>query len=402
MRILYISGSIGLGHVWRDMAIAKELRRIKPAIDIVWMAEHPAVDVLWSMGERVLPDAEDMIDLGQTVDRMTKGYETNMTAFSMKWLSVFPRNARVILDAVKREGFDLVIGDEAYDVVSALMTSPEKKTFPFVLIYDFVGHKAMTCSLKEHLEGWLINRFWIDSIINKGRVIDRLIFIGVLEDVPDERFGLMQPNKRDLVKDRVQFVGYVLPFDPRDYQERTKVRRELGYSDGPLIVASAGGTATGKLLLDLCARAYPLLKQRMPGLTMVLVCGPKTDPSSITAADGLQVKGYVPLLYRHLAAADLCICSGGGTTTLELTALQKPFLFFPLERYSEQDDVANRCRRYGAGVHMRFSRTTPEVLARKVMENIVEPTRYPDLPLGGEAKAAAIINHLLEKHRNEA
>ena len=396
-KILYVSGSIGLGHVWRDLAIAKELRRINQGVDISWMAEHPAVDVLRGLGERVLPDAERLVNLGQTVDAMTRGYETNMIAFSMKWLALLPGNARVILAAARREGCDLLIGDETYDVVSALMSSPEKKSSPFVVIYDFVGHRAMTCSLKERVEGWAINRFWIDSIINKGGVIDRLIFLGVPEDIPDERFGLMQPNKRSLAKDRIRFVGYVLPFDPKDYQEKDRIRKELGYGDELLIVVSAGGTATGRLLLELCARAFPLMKQKVPGLTMVLVCGPKMDPGRIPAAHGLVVKGYVPLLYQHLAAADLCICSGGGTTTLELTALKKPFLFFPLEKYSEQADVASRCQRYGAGVRMPFSRTTPQALAQKVMEHINKPVRYPDLPLGGEVKAADIINRLLEE-----
>ena len=46
---------------------------------------------------------------------------------------------------------------------------------------------------------------------------------------------------------------------------------------------------------------------------------------------------------------------------------------------------------------MRFSRTTPQALAQKVMEHINKPVRYPDLPLGGEVKAADIINRLLEE-----
>ncbi len=395
MKVLFISGSIGLGHVWRDVAIARELGRINPGIDISWMAERPAVDVLRSIGEKVLPDAERIINTGETVDQMTRAYATNIIAFSMKWIKVFPRNARVVFDAVEREGFDLVIGDESYDVISELLKSQKKKTFPFVGIYDFVGHKAMTLRPKEHIEGWMINRFWINSIVNKRRVLDRLIFIGVPEDIPDERFGLMQPNKRELTRGRVEFVGYVLPFHPKDYQDKTRVRKELGYGDGPLIVASAGGTATGKPLLDLCARAHPLLKHTIPDIRMVLVCGPKIDPGSIPAREGLQVTGYVPFLYRHLAAADLCISSGGGTTTLELTALQKPFLFFPLERYSEQDDVANRCQRYGAGVRMHFSSTTPEVLTWKILENIGKPVKYPDIALGGQRKVASIINELL-------
>ena len=395
-RVLYISGSIGLGHVWRDIAIAQELRRLNPDIDISWMAEHPAIDVLRSFGEKVVRDAEKTMEGGPILDQMIKGYKANIIDFSMTWARNFPRNAWVIFHTIEREGFDLVIGDETYDVVSALLRLPQKKKFPFVLIYDFVGFKAMSLSPGEHLKGWIDNRdFWINSILNKGNVHDKLIFIGVPEDIPNERFGFLLPNKRELTKGRVDFVGYVLPFNPKDYQDKPKIREELGYGKEPLVICSVGGTATGRLLLDLCARAYPLMRQRMPDLKMVLVCGPKLELKGIDVSDGLEVKGYVPSLYRHLAAADLCVCSGGGTTTLELTALQKPFLFFPLENYSEQDDVAGRCQRYGAGIKMRFSSTTPAALAENVLENINKPIKYPDMPLGGEVKAAGIINDLL-------
>ena len=51
-------------------------------------------------------------------------------------------------------------------------------------------------------------------------------------------------------------------------------------------------------------------------------------PDSIKAADGVKVVGYLPSLYKHLGAADLCIVSGGGTITLELAALQSPSCIF--------------------------------------------------------------------------
>lgn len=104
---------------------------------------------------------------------------------------------------------------------------------------------------------------------------------------------------------------------------------------------------------------------------MVLVCGPRLSAGSIWAAEGIDVKGYVPELYKHLAAADICIVTGGGTITLELTALRRPFLYFPLQQHFEQElDVASRCQRQKAGVKMRFSETTPESSAREQLAPI--------------------------------
>ena len=54
----------------------------------------------------------------------------------------------------------------------------------------------------------------------------------------------------------------------------------------------------------------------------------------------------VPQLWQHMAACDLAVVQGGGTTTLELEALRVPFLFFPIEHHSEQEvTVVNRLSR---------------------------------------------------------
>ena len=129
---------------------------------------------------------------------------------------------------------------------------------------------------------------------------------------------------------------------------------------------------------------------------MVLVCGPRVPPGSMKVPDGVEVKGFVPNLHEHLAACDLCITAGGATTTLELQALDRPFLYFPLEGHFEQEtDVGGRLRRDGAGVEMRFSRTTPESLAAAVTGNIGKKVSYPKPPLDGSKKAAEIITRVL-------
>ena len=69
------------------------------------------------------------------------------------------------------------------------------------------------------------------------------------------------------------------------------------------------------------------------------------------------MRGYVPDLYRHLAACDLAVVQGGLTTTMELTAARRPFLYFPLRNHFEQNlHVAHRLDRHGAGRRRR--RTT--------------------------------------------
>jgi len=117
---------------------------------------------------------------------------------------------------------------------------------------------------------------------------------------------------------------------------------------------------------------------------MVLVCGPRLAPESVKAPKGVEVLGYLPNLYRHMGASDLCIVSGGGTITIELAALGKPFLYFPLEQHFEQEvSVANRNQRYGVGVRMTCSETSPELLAESVFSNIGKKFDYSAIPING-------------------
>ena len=54
-RALFVSSPIGLGHSQRDVAIARELRRLHPDLQIDWLAQDPVTRVLEAEGERIHP-----------------------------------------------------------------------------------------------------------------------------------------------------------------------------------------------------------------------------------------------------------------------------------------------------------------------------------------------------------
>jgi UDP:flavonoid glycosyltransferase YjiC (YdhE family) len=103
----------------------------------------------------------------------------------------------------------------------------------------------------------------------------------------------------------------------------------------------------------------------------------------------------VPRLYEHFAASDVAVVQGGGTTTLELTALRRPFLYFPLENHFEQNlVVAERVARHRAGKRMRYSQTTPQQLADAIIALIGTEATWPSIPTDGARRAAELINEL--------
>ena len=395
-KILFISGSLGLGHVGRDIEIAGALRKLRSDLEISWMAESPASDVLKRNGEKLLPESELLFSSNSVMEKSAKEYKANLVQWAMNVRKGWAKNGEVYAKIADSYDFDLWIGDEPYDIMIAMVNNRVLKKCPFVVVYDFLGLDASTCNPIDHVAAYLTNRIWLKFLRSEPSFADESFFIGELEDVPDRSFGLMLPNRRKIAEKTLTFVGYIVPEDIEKYKDKLKARQMLGYGDEPLIVCSIGGTSAGKGLFDLCVKAYPLIKSRIPNIRMILVCGPRLSTEEIKAPNGVDVLGYVPNLYRHMGAADLCIVSGGGTITLELTALEKPFLYFPLEQHFEQEvSVAGRCQRHRAGVKMVCSTTTPELLAETVFSNFDKEVDYAKIPIDGSREIAKRINELL-------
>jgi UDP-N-acetylglucosamine:LPS N-acetylglucosamine transferase len=113
-------------------------------------------------------------------------------------------------------------------------------------------------------------------------------------------------------------------------------------------------------------------------------------------AEGLEIRRYVHDLYRHLAACDLAVVQGGLTTSMELTANGRPFIYFPLRHHFEQNfHVRHRLERYGAGHCMDFETATPETIARAIADEIGRDVDYRPVETDGAARAAALIAELL-------
>jgi len=396
-KILYVSGSIGMGHITRDLAIARQLRKQIPEVELSWLASHPATMLLKEAGENLLPESDIYANENIPAENAAKGFGLNILKYASKTKREWLRNVKIFKQIIKRERFDIVIGDETYEIGIALALKLIRLEIPFVMIYDFLGLDSVTKNPIDKLAVNVWNLIWAKTdrkLLSKPKNL--ALFVGQMEDVPDKKFGLLHANRRDHAKKFYNFTGYVLPFDPSQYTDKTKIRTKLGYGPQPLIICTIGGTSIGKELLELCAQAWPIIKQQIPDLQMVLVCGPRLATDKLKIPQGVQVKGYVPALYEHFAACDLAIVQGGGTTTIELTVLNKPFLYFPLAMHCEQQmHVAERIKRQNAGIRMEYSKTTPETLADRVIAYLDKKRKYPPIPTDGAKNAAKIIANLL-------
>jgi UDP:flavonoid glycosyltransferase YjiC (YdhE family) len=128
---------------------------------------------------------------------------------------------------------------------------------------------------------------------------------------------------------------------------------------------------------------------------MVLVTGPRLAPNNLSTLPGVEIRGFIPDLYQYFAACDFAIVQGGFSSTLELTVLRRPFIYFPIEGHSEQEYVAKRLGRHNAGIRMDYSTTTPASLADQVLNNFNKSVSYKALNTDGAQNAAKIINKFI-------
>ena len=363
----------------------------------MWLAGEPARRVIAEAGETLLPETAAYGDETSSAEDASEEFSLNLMSLVWRAQSAFKRTVAMFEEVSAKYPYDLLVGDETYEIAMALDKRPELKKAPFVMIYDFVGLDAMSRNPLKRLMAYRGNWAWSGGPRGKPPIQEDLtLFIGEPEDVADRPFGFWLPNRREYARRYYHFVGYAFPFDPADYADKAKVRSALGYDEQhPLVVCSVGGTAVGADLLRLCAAAYPHIAERVGDVRMVLVCGPRIDPASVQVPSGVEVRGYVPRLYEHLAACDVAVVQGGGTTTLELTALRRPFIYFPLEGHFEQNVVvAERLARHRAGQRLLYSQTTPERLAEAVVGQLGREASWPDIPTDGARRAAELIKEL--------
>ncbi|MHA6795848.1 alpha/beta fold hydrolase [Pseudonocardia bannensis] len=395
-RALYVSSPIGLGHVRRDLAIADRLRRHHPDLQIDWLAQDPVTRMLAERGERIHPASRWLA--GESAHFESEAGEHDLHVFQAvrRMDEIMVANFHVFHDVVTEEAYDLWVADEGWEIDHFLFDNPELKRTAYAWLSDFVGFLPLPDGgTAEAALTADVNAERVERIRRYPRLRDRSIFVGNPGDLVHDLLGPGLPTVRDFALERYSFAGYVTGFDPPG--DRDQLRAELGYRpEERVCLVTAGGSGVGGHLLRKVAASFPFAAKRVPGLRMVAVTGPRIDPASVPVPEGVEVRGYVPDLYRHLAACDLAVVQGGLTTTMELVAARRPFCYFPLAHHFEQQvHVPRRLAQYGAGRRMEYADTDPEQLAEVIAAEIEREVDYRPVETDGAERAAALLAELL-------
>jgi pimeloyl-ACP methyl ester carboxylesterase len=397
-RALFVSSPIGLGHARRDIAIAAELRRHHPDLEIDWLAQHPVTRMLEDAGERVHPASSLLASESAHIEAESGEHQLHCFQAWRRMDEILAADFMVFHDVIADRPYDLVVGDEAWDVDYFLHENPELKSFAYCWLTDFVGWLPMPDGgAPEAALTADYNAEMIEQIARYPRVRDLALYVGNPGDIVPDSFGDGLPLIRDWVADHYHFPGYITGFDPDTVADREALRADLGYGpDERVCVVTVGGSGVGGALLRRLIDAYPKAAASVPGLRMLVVAGPRIDPRSLPCPPGVEVRAYVPHLYRHLAASDLAVVQGGLTTCMELTATRRPFIYLPLRQHFEQAyHVHHRLQAHQAGRRMDFGDAQPDALADAIATQIERPVDYRLVERDGAARAAAAIADLI-------
>jgi pimeloyl-ACP methyl ester carboxylesterase/predicted glycosyltransferase len=397
-RALYLSSPIGLGHGRRDIAIARELRKLHPGLKVDWLAQDPVTRLLMANGETIHPLSARLASESRHIEEESGEHDLHAFQAIRRMDEILIKNFMTFQDAVEAGGYDLVIADEAWDIDHFWHEHPELKRASLAWLTDFVGFVPMPSGGDR--EAFLTtdyNAEMIEHVEHHPGLRDRAIFVGRPEDIVPMGFGKDLPQMRDWIPRHFDFSGYVLGRHPRDFGPREELRRQLGYRpDERVCIVTVGGSGVGTHLIRRILEAWPLARERMADLRMVLVAGPRIDPRALAVPAGVEVHAFVPDLDRHLAACDLALVQGGLTSCMELVAAGTPFLYFPLNNHFEQNfHVAHRLGQYAAGRRMDFAKATPEVIATAMMAELARPAAFKPVEADGAARAAQMLADLL-------
>ena len=305
---------IGLGHVRRDLAIADELRALHPDLQIDWLTQHPVTRVLAERGERVHPASRWLAsecahieaeagehDLARVPGRPADGRDPRRQLHGLRR----PRRATspTTCGSSTRHGTSTTSC-----TTTPSSSAPRTRGSP-------TSSAGCRCPKEERprprsprtrtpsaSSGCAATRGCATAPCSSA-TRDDLVDTPLGPDLPTVREwtdgALRLPRLRHRLRapaaDRAGVAGRArLPARRAGLPGR---RRRLG---GRAPTCCAGPS-----------QAFPPAEEKVPGLRMVAVAGPRIDPASISAPDGVEVAATCPICTATSPPATWRWCRAG-------------------------------------------------------------------------------------------
>ena len=348
--LFYAVNGLGLGHVTRLLAIARALRALEPAAEVLFLTSSEADGVLFREGFAAvkLPSKTIREQVGLHKQRYLKLAQT----VTWNTLAAFEPDVLVV-DTYPMGSFEELI---------PVLRWRQKNVFVF----------------REQREGAV----GLPLLHATLPLYDAVI---VPHDTPAAVGPVPEPQK-------VRAVGPILVREPRELRSRAEARRRLGLPpEGTLVYGAfgGGGEPESHEALQLAAAAV----RELPGAHLVVGAGPLLR--DVPELPGVTVlRGVYPMM-AWLPAFDLAVSAAGYNSVNELLAAGVPSVFVPFERVlDDQERRAMFVEAHGAGraLTTRSASSLAQALSDVVRRRaaIVEAGRAL-VPGGGAERAARVL-----------
>jgi len=177
-RALMISSPIGLGHARRDVAICQELRLLHPDLEIDWLAQDPVTRVLDHAGETVHPASALMANETEHIESESGEHDLAVFQTLRNMDEIQVANFMICDEVLSSGNYDLVIGDESWELDYHLHENPELKKTAYAWMTDFVGYLPMPGrGEREAFVAADYNAEMIEQIARHTEIRDKAIFV---------------------------------------------------------------------------------------------------------------------------------------------------------------------------------------------------------------------------------
>lgn len=381
-RVLWASSSVGKGHVMRDMAIAKKLDGLAN-VTVDWLVPDPAREFMLNQGYRVLDCSAQLLGSGKSYEQVFEHStdEFDLIRYILAETRLHKHDFLVSSRAWEDSSYDVIVGDEAFWLLTGFNSHWKPKPAPFIFITDFIATKAMRPRVRDVFVAWYNNFKFTMSHMGP----DQFLYVGDAQEIPDERLGFALPRRRAWAEKHCRFVKPIVDFDPEALPGKYAMRQRLGLPAGDaLFLATVGPEGKYGERVARIEAVFELLRAEIPGAHFILVC-----PGGGTKA-WIRYEDHLDRLYEYFAASDFVITQSGYGKVIELSAVGTPFIAIPLDHHFEQEHfMGYRMAHHGVGRLVTLRDHSPETIATMVRQSMEEVV--PRLIVDDGAEVARII-----------
>jgi predicted glycosyltransferase len=382
---LYSHDALGLGHLRRNLAIARALAKSgsRSILLLVGAREAAAFE---------LPPGVDCVSVPALAKRPDGRYGSRSLAVGLRdILRLRSDTIRTALEAFAPDAF----------IVDKLALGVERELEPSLRSLRRRGRTRVVLGLRDVLDDpWVVRREWRQSGTEAAiRLYYDAIWVYGDPRVYDCVRACRLPPETAA---KVCFVGYIdrrsSSVAPRD--GAAGELDELVPRSGSLYLCTVGGGEDGYGVAEAFARA-----ELPPGASGLILTGPFMPPAArrllrrlAAERERLQVREFVPHPGRLLARAKKVVAMGGYNTVCELIARRKRALIVPrVTPRTEQLIRAERMRELGLLDVLQPTELSAERIGEWLARDGGPPNDAPQIDLGALERLPAMLDELLAR-----